>query len=159
VSESHKPNLSGKMNCEGVKSLLVLATKSDLREFREDPTVVSLVLICKGKILICNNMTPLLIGVSNVLYEFSDVFSEEVPACLPPLRGVEHKINLILGSSLPNRAPYCTNPDETKEIQKQAHELLDKGYIHVSLSSCVVPIILVPKKDDTWHMCIDCRAN
>jgi hypothetical protein len=34
---------------------------------------------------------------------------------------------------------------------------LDKGYIHVSLSPCVVPIVLVPKKYGTWRMCIDCR--
>jgi hypothetical protein len=50
------------------------------------------------------------------------------------------------------------NPDETKEIQKQVQALLDKGYIHVSLSPCVVPVILVPKKVGTWHMCVDCRA-
>jgi hypothetical protein len=138
-----------------VKSLVVLATKSDLREFCEDPTAVPLVLMCKGKILIFNNMIPLSIGVSNVLQEFSDVFLEEVPAGLPPLRGIEHQIDLIPGASLPSRAPYHTNPDETKEIQKQVQELLDKGYIRVSLSPCVVPIILVPKKDGTWCMCID----
>ncbi|KAK1663994.1 hypothetical protein QYE76_052153 [Lolium multiflorum] len=48
--------------------------------------------------------------------EFSDVFPEEVPAGLPPLRGIEHQIDLIPGASLPNRAPYRTNPEETKEI-------------------------------------------
>ncbi|KAK1605559.1 hypothetical protein QYE76_029232 [Lolium multiflorum] len=50
--------------------------------------------------------------------EFSDVFPEEVPAGLPPLRGIEHQIDLIPGASLPNRAPYRTNPEETKEIEE-----------------------------------------
>lgn len=158
MSESHKPNLSGQNKSEGVNSLVMLATKSDLREFREDPSAVPLVLLCKGQILVSNDMTPLSIGVSNVLQEFSDVFSEEVPAGLPPLRGIEHQIDLIPGASLPNRAPYRTNPEETKEIQKQVQELLDKGYIRVSLSPCVVPVILVPKKDGTLRMCVDCRA-
>ncbi|KAK1608582.1 hypothetical protein QYE76_032255 [Lolium multiflorum] len=54
-----------------------------------------------------------------VLQEFSDVFPEEVPAGLPPLRGIEHQIDLIPGASLPNRVPYRMNPKETKELQKQ----------------------------------------
>jgi hypothetical protein len=64
-------------------------------------------------------MTPLSIGVSTLLQEFRDVFPEEVPDGLPPLRGIEHQIDLIPGASLPNRTPYRTNPEETKEIQKQ----------------------------------------
>ena len=65
---------------------------------------------------------------------------------------------LFRSASLPNRAPYRTNPEETKEIMRQVQELLDKGYIRESLSPCVVPIILVPKKDGTSRMCVDCRG-
>jgi hypothetical protein len=59
---------------------------------------------------------------------------------------------------LPNRATYRTNPKEIKEIQRQVQELLDKGYVHESLSPCAVPVILVPKKDGLWRMCVDCRV-
>jgi hypothetical protein len=74
------------------------------------------------------------------------------------LRGIEHQIDLILGAMLPNRAGYRTNPEETKEIQRQVQEILDHGYVRESLSLCAVPIILVPKKNGTCCMCVDCRA-
>jgi hypothetical protein len=96
--------------------------------------------------------------VANILQEYGDVFPSEVPAGLPPLWGIEHQIDLISAASLSNRAPYRTNPEETKEIQCQVQELLDKGYVHESLSPYVVHVILVPKKYGSWHMCVDCRA-
>jgi hypothetical protein len=81
-----------------------------------------------------------------------------MPLGLPPLRGIEHQINLILGATLPNRAAYRTNLEETKEIQWQVQELLDHGYVRESLSAYAISVILVPKKNGTWCMCVDCRA-
>ena len=59
---------------------------------------------------------------------------------------------------MPNRPAYRTSPEEAKEIQKQVNELLEKGWVQHSLSPCAMLVILVPKKDGTWRMCIDCRA-
>jgi hypothetical protein len=84
------------------------------------------------------------------------VFPEEVPPGLLPKRGIEHQINLVPGAPLPNRAPYCTNLEETKEIQRQVQELINKGFVKESLSPCVVPVLLVPKKHGSWRMCVDC---
>ncbi|KAK1614913.1 hypothetical protein QYE76_020430 [Lolium multiflorum] len=57
-------------------------------------------------------------GYSNAytFKEFQDVFPDELPHGLPPLRGIEHRIDLIPGAPLPNRAAYRTNPEDTKEI-------------------------------------------
>ena len=96
--------------------------------------------------------------VETLLQEFEDIFPKEVPSGLPPIRGIEHHIDLNPGASLPNRPAYRSNPQQTQEIQKQVAELVSKGWVRESLSPCAVPVILVPKKYGSWRMCTDCRA-
>ncbi|KAL1203463.1 putative mitochondrial protein [Cardamine amara subsp. amara] len=91
--------------------------------------------------------------------EYRDVFPKESPDGLPPIRGIEHQIDFVPGSSLPNKPAYRTNPVETKELQKQVTELMEKGHIRESLSPCVVPVLLVPKKDGSWRMCFVVSAD
>ena len=74
------------------------------------------------------------------------------------MRGIEHQIDLVPGASLPNRPAYRSNPQETKEIQRQVEELIGKGWVRDSMSPCAMPVILVPKKDGSWRMCSDCKA-
>jgi len=74
------------------------------------------------------------------------------------LRGIEHHIDLLPGAALPNKPAYIGNPMETKELQRQVQELIDRGYIRQSMSPCSVPALLVPKKDGTMRMCVDSHA-
>ena len=135
-----------------LKSGCSLATKSDIDDL-DCSKSVCYAFACKEALFSFENVPSYLpLVVTKILQEFSDVFQQDVPPGLPPIPGIEHQIDLIPGASLPNREPYRTNPEETKEIMHQVQELIDKGYICKSLSPCVVPIILVPKKDDTSRM-------
>jgi hypothetical protein len=136
----------------------MMAKKRDMRELRE-PNTPFFVLMYKETLLATNDLPSTLPSVVfDLLQEYEDVFPKEVPPGLPPKRGIEHQIDMVPGAPLPNQPPYQANPEETKEIQRQVEDLVNKGYVRESLSPCVVPIILVPKKDGTMRMCTDCRS-
>ncbi|PKU66848.1 putative mitochondrial protein [Dendrobium catenatum] len=96
--------------------------------------------------------------IQPLLQQFEDMFSSEFPSGLPPMRDVQHHMELIPGSVLPNRPAYRLRPDEHRELQREVEELITKGFIRPSASPCAVPALLVPKKDGTFRMCIDSRS-
>jgi hypothetical protein len=93
------------------------AMKMDLAEIADVPEACY-DLACKHVFFSLDNASVILPhAIANLLQEYMDVFPSELPACVPPLRGIEHKIDLGPGASLPNRAAYRANPEETKEIE------------------------------------------
>jgi len=97
-------------------------------------------------------------AMTQLLKQYDDVFPKDILHCLPPKMGTEYNIDLIQGTSLPIRPTYRSNPEETKEIQKQVEQLMEKGSVRESLSPCAILVILVPMKDRLGRMCTNCRA-
>jgi hypothetical protein len=121
-------------NQQGIKlkGSFLLATKSDLAKIDNG---LCYALICKEALFSIDDIASTLPCAASILFqENRDVFPDEIPLGLPPLRRIEHQIDLIPGASLPNRAVYKMNPEETMEIQRQVQDLLDHGYVQESLS-------------------------
>ena len=76
----------------------------------------------------------------------------------PPARNVDHAIDLLPGSSPPNKPVYRMNPAELEELKKQLAQLQEQGLIRPSTSPFGSPIIFVKKKNGSLRLCVDYRA-
>jgi hypothetical protein len=110
--KTHSNSVASKKNDITLKGGYLLSTKSEINDLLVS-NFVSYALICKDALISLHDMQQ----------------------SMPPM------VANILHESLPNRAPYRTNPEKTKEIQRKVQEILDKGYVRESLSPCVVLVI------------------
>jgi hypothetical protein len=121
LKKNKKSNKSDHHTKTAIKliGICYLVTKSDLDEI-DACTTTCYALVCKETLFSIEDISlSLPPAITNLLREYADVFSKEVPPGLAPIRGIEHQIDLIPDASLPNHAPYKINPEEKKEIQRQ----------------------------------------
>ncbi|XP_074278589.1 uncharacterized protein LOC141602181 [Silene latifolia] len=131
---------------EEVSGVLFLSEAAMIREIRQEQPYLMLL----SKEVNQEESTVVPTDVAPLIQRFQEVFPDELPSELPPLRGIEHHIDLIPVSVLPNKPAYRCDPNARKELQHQIEELMTKGFVRESLSPCAVPALLVPKK--RWHL-------
>ena len=76
---------------------------------------------------------------------------------MPPQRDIEFAIDVVPGATLASITPYRMAPMELKELKLQLQELLEKGFIRLSVSPWGALVLFVKKKDGTLRLCIDYR--
>ncbi|XP_015168562.1 uncharacterized protein [Solanum tuberosum] len=90
-----------------------------------------------------------------ILKDFACLFNE--PVGLPAKRDCDHKIVLEPGTKPVVVRPYRYPHNQKDEIERQCSEMLKQGIIRPSQSPFSSPVLLVPKSDGSWRMCIDYR--
>ena len=64
-----------------------------------------------------------------LILEFIDVMPEETPHGLPPMRDIQHHIDLIPSLLFPNKPASIMSPREYEELKTQVDDFLDKELV------------------------------
>ena len=90
-----------------------------------------------------------------------NVFNRQDAKTLPPHRkGIDHEINFVEGKTnddVPAMPLYQMSKDQLLVLRKTLTELLDNGFIRVSNSHAVAPVIFVKKLGGGLRFCVDYR--
>jgi hypothetical protein len=146
------------VRAEANNTILLMSGKELLEEVKKEEEM-QFVMVRKPRVILTSTkIDDLPREIQELLEKFVDIVVDDLPCSLPPIRSISHHIDLIPGASLPNKAAYRLTPQENEEVKRQVQDLMDKGLVRESLSPCVVPTVLSPKKDGGWRMCTDSRA-
>lgn len=90
--------------------------------------------------------------------DFADVFDKIASKELPEHRSYDLKIDLLEGAEPPLGCLYPLSPKEIEALRKFLDQQLARGAVQPSNSPHGAPILFVPKKDGSLHLCVDFRG-
>jgi ribonuclease HI len=93
--------------------------------------------------------------IQALIQHYSTLF--EKPHQLPSSHSCGHSIPLVFGATPVYTRPYRFSPTIKDEVERHVKEMLDSRIIQKSSSPFSSPVLLVKKKDHSWHFCVDYR--
>lgn len=63
------------------------------------------------------------------MMKYKDVILEKLPSFLPPRQNIDHKIEFLLGTKAPAKAPHRMAPLKLAKLRKELDELLEASFI------------------------------
>ena len=92
---------------EGKPALLIVNNEDEFDRECEELKQVYAVVVTNGE---PKKVAEIPDSIQPLIKEFEVLFPKELPAGLPPMRNIQHCIDLAPGASLPNLPHYKMNP-------------------------------------------------
>ena len=96
--------------------------------------------------------------LQEILHNFEDIFQEELPSGLPPVREVDHEIITDDSVKPPHRPLYQLSPLELSSMKNYVQDLLNKGKIRPSKSTYGAPFFFVKDNGKPLRAVVDYRG-
>nr|GEU52353.1 retrotransposon protein, putative, Ty3-gypsy subclass [Tanacetum cinerariifolium] len=107
------------------KTLVTLVASPKEFQAERKEMEVSYALVVKGVEDVMEKAIPAVI--KPLLAKFDKIVTDDTLDALPPLRNIQHQIDLIHGASLPNLPHYRISPKESEILREKIEELLKKA--------------------------------
>ncbi|PKU70715.1 hypothetical protein MA16_Dca016913 [Dendrobium catenatum] len=115
-------SLSGTGNSNS--SAMHIVSGSHLLQCWKEPEPMYALLITENSSVVDNKSWPA--DILKLVQQYPSVTQEDLPAELPPLRNIQHSIDFVPGSILPNLPHFRLNPKEQHILQDLVDALLEK---------------------------------
>lgn len=113
--------------------LLTLFGKKFQQNTKESNTLYAIIVIEKLHTQIDTSTTTLPYQIQKLISQFKEIPQKDLPNSLPPLRDIQHQIDLVLGASIPNLPHYRMSHKKNEILQGIVNDLLQKHLIRVNL--------------------------
>lgn len=129
-------------------SVELFVSAKQVNEFVKDD-VVLFVILASMKV-----ETKALLDELHVVSDFPKVFPDDISDLLSECE-VEFAIDLVHDTSPVSMDPYNMYDSELSELKKKLEDLLEKKFVHPSVSSWGAPVLLVKKHDGSIRLCMN----